>query len=92
MTTGRLEFAQFLKAIEIQKQVETKEGAEADLLDAFVAMGGNKDTTGTIEATKLAKVIKDDFGLKIKIDELLHELDTNNNGEVNYEEFKFLFC
>jgi calmodulin len=87
---GRLEFSEFLKAVELQKKVEQKQDKESDLLGAFVAMGGNEDMTGVVDAQRLAKVIKEDFGLTIKIDELLHDLDTNNDGQVNYEEFKFL--
>lgn len=87
---GKLEFPEFLKALQLQKKNERKRDAEADLIDAFVAMGGEKDKSGFISAESLHKVIKDDFGLTIKIDELLDDLDTNNDGFVNFEEFKTL--
>jgi len=87
---GKLEFPEFLKALQLQKKNERKRDAEADLVDAFVAMGGNRDRTGFINAESLRKVIKDDFSLTIKIDELLDDLDTDDDGFVNFEEFKTL--
>mmetsp|Transcript_7636 Transcript_7636/g.14466 ORF Transcript_7636/g.14466 Transcript_7636/m.14466 type:complete len:177 (+) Transcript_7636:42-572(+) len=87
---GRLDFQEFMKALSLNKKLERKPDAEKDLVDAFVAMGGKADKSGFINAEQLRKVIKDDFGLTIKIDELLDELDSNNEGFVNFEEFKTL--
>ena len=42
-------------------------GDESDLVDAFVACGGNADKSGSVETEKLVKIIKDDFGLTIDI-------------------------
>lgn len=88
--TGRLEFAEFLRALQIQKRKERNKEAENDLVHAFVAMGGNADRTGFINAESLRKVIKDDFGLTIKIDELLDDLDSSSDGFVNFDEFQLL--
>lgn len=87
---GKLEFSEFLKALQMQKATEKKADAEDDLVSAFVAMGGKDDKSGFINAETLRKVIKDDFGLTIKIDELLDDLDTNSDGFVNFDEFKIL--
>lgn len=56
-----LDFKDFLRAIAIYKIIE-EENEEDDtckyfimiqLVDAFVAMGGNSDKTGTVDANKL---------------------------------------
>lgn len=37
-------------------------------MDAFVAMGGNPDKSGTVDATKLIQIIKSDFKMTIDIE------------------------
>jgi len=44
--SGSIEFPEFLKVIEAQKEAATAQNDESDLIDAFVAMGGNADKTG----------------------------------------------
>jgi len=88
--SGTLEFNEFLKALQMQKRSMRKHDSESAMVEAFVAMGGKPDRTGFINAESLRKVIKDDFGLTIKIDELLDDLDSNNDGFVNFDEFKSL--
>lgn len=87
---GKVEFAEFLKALQLNKKIEKKPNSEQDLIDAYVAMGGKADKSGLINAEQLSKVIKDDFGLTIRIEELMEEQDFNNEGFVNFEEFKQL--
>ena len=50
------------------------------LVDAFVAMGGNADKSGTVDATKLIQVciiiiqiIKSDFKMTIDIEVKMHK-------------------
>lgn len=88
--TGKLEFPDFLHALQMQRKNESKEENKRDLFAAFCAMGGEADGTGSINAEQLRKVIKEDFGLSIKIDELIDDLDANNDGFVSFEEFKTL--
>ena len=38
------------------------------LVDAFVAMGGRPDKDGQVDATKLVKIIKDEFKMTIDIE------------------------
>jgi len=89
--TGCIDFNQFLKAIQLQRDLEKRLDNEADFLAAFVAMGGHPDRSGTVSSDKLRRVIKDDFGLTFKIDELLEDLDSESDGALNYQEFKQLF-
>ena len=38
------------------------------IVDAFVAMGGNTDKSGTIDANKLIQIVKTDFKMTIDIE------------------------
>lgn len=88
--TGKLDFGDFLRALQHQRKNETNDSDKKDLLAAFVAMGGNHDKTGSIDSELLRKVLKDDFCLSIKIDELIEELDTNQDGQISFGEFEAL--
>jgi hypothetical protein len=60
-------------------------------LALVVVQGGGADRSGSVSSDKLRKVIKEDFALTFKIDELLEDLDTESDGLLNYSEFKQLF-
>ena len=55
-------------------------------VDAFIALGGNADKTGNVQADKLRGIIKE-FGLTIDIDRLIREVDTDHSGLIDYQEF-----
>lgn len=63
---------------------------DQDMVDAFVAMGGNEDTTGHVDAHKLIEIIKKEFELTIDIEGLIREIDTDGSGEIEFGEFKNL--
>lgn len=44
---------------------------ELDTIDAFVALGGEPDKTGYIDTQRLIQVVKDEFGMTIKIEKLI---------------------
>ena len=44
---------------------------ESELLDAFVAMGGEPDGEGCVDARKLIATIKDEFEMTIDIERLI---------------------
>jgi hypothetical protein len=56
-----------LKAIAFWKVLEEQK-EENDLVDAFVAMGGNPDKSGWIDAKALIKTVKKEFELTIDIE------------------------
>ena len=68
----------------------TRETDESDLIDAFVACGGNADMSGSVETKKLTKIIKDDFGLTIDIERMIDMIDKDKSGKIEYDEFKAL--
>jgi len=89
--TGEIEFAEFLRAFEKQRGVNVDLEDELDTIDAFVALGGNEDKSGFVEQKKLMSVVKDEFGMTIKVDRLIEELDKDRDGKLSYEEFAALF-
>ena len=56
-------------------------------VDAFVAVGGNPDTSGTVLKRTIEEAILS-FDLKIDIQEFLDQISSN---ELTYEDFKSLF-
>jgi Ca2+-binding EF-hand superfamily protein len=87
--TGKIEFHEFLKVYE-QHQYASSEDDEQDFIDAFVAMGGNPDKSGSVQADELVRIIRVKFEMTIDIQKLIDEVDTDQSGEIEYEEFKAL--
>ena len=63
---------------------------EIELLDAFVAMGGEPDGEGCVDAKKLIATIKEEFEMTIDIERLIEEVDEDGSGEIEFDEFKQL--
>ena len=61
---------------------------ESELLDAFVAMGGEPDGEGCVDARKLIATIKEEFEMTIDIERLIEEVDEDGSGEIEFDEFK----
>lgn len=59
-------------------------------MDAFVAMGGEPDGEGCVDAKKLIKTIKEEFQMTIDIEKLIDEIDEDGSGEIEFDEFKAL--
>ena len=63
---------------------------EEELLCAFVAMGGQPDGEGCVDAMKLIRTIKEEFQMTIDIEGLIDEIDEDGSGEIEFDEFKAL--
>ena len=63
------------------KRENERGSSDADLLDAYVAMGGDEDGGGCVDADMLIKTIKEQFEMTIDIEALIKEVD-----EDGYEE------
>ena len=75
----------------IQEKRENEGGStEEELLEAFVAMGGQPDGDGFIDADKLIHTIKNEFEMTIDIENLILEIDEDGSGEIEFDEFKEL--
>jgi Ca2+-binding EF-hand superfamily protein len=88
--SGNIDFAEFLKVIENQKERAENFDDESDMIDAFVACGGDSDKGGHVTRDTLIKIIKYDFGLTIDIEDLINKVDTDGSGEIEFDEFKQL--
>lgn len=88
--SGSIDFGEFLKVIEKQKERATNYEDESDIIDAFVACGGNADKSGVVKRDTLVRIIKVDFGLTIDIEALIDALDTDGTGDLAYAEFRTL--
>ena len=74
-----------------EKEIQRLLGSdETELLDAFVAMGGEPDGEGCVDAKKLIQTIKDEFQMTIDIERLIEEIDEDGSGEIEFDEFKAL--
>nr|7K5B_R Chain R, Dynein light chain 4A [Tetrahymena thermophila] len=87
--TGLIKFSDFLNIYYKQKYANLGDD-DQDLVDAFVAMGGNADTTGSVDANRLIQIVKEEFEMTIDIVGLIREIDKDGSGEIEYEEFKLL--
>ncbi|CAE7398985.1 unnamed protein product [Symbiodinium sp. KB8] len=88
--SGSIDFGEFLKVIEKQKERSSHFDEETDFVDAFVACGGNSDKSGHVRRETLVKIVKEDFGLTIDIEKLIDDIDEDRSGEIEYAEFKQL--
>ena len=73
--------------IEVSRRVQSD---ETELLDAYVAMGGEADGGGCVDASKLIQTIKEEFQMTIDIEKLIEEIDEDGSGEIEFDEFKAL--
>ena len=87
--TGEISYAQFRHVIAEQKKNQSASNEE-DTLDAFVAMGGQEDGEGSIDAQKLINIIKNEFEMPIDIEKLINDIDEDGSGEIEYDEFRNL--
>ena len=88
---GEIEFVEFIKAFDKQKSGRASAEEEMDYIDTFVALGGQRDKSGNVDLAKLSKVVKDSFGLTIKLDKVIDDLDKDKDGKLTFPEFAALF-
>ena len=86
--TGYIKY-EFFKNLIAEKEVMRQLGSdESELLDAYVAMGGEADGGGCVDAKKLIQTIKEEFQMTIDIEKLIEEVDEDGSGEIEFDEFK----
>ena len=77
--SGSIDFGEFLKVVESQKNRAANLDDEHDMIDAFVACGGQPDKGGHVKRETLIRIIKHDFGLTIDIEELINKIDADGS-------------
>ena len=91
--TGYIKYSDFKPRImerEMAKALANNDDSE--LLDAYVAMGGDEDGGGCVDADKLIYTIKQEFGMTIDIEKLIEEIDEDGSGEIEFDEFRALLA
>jgi calmodulin len=86
---GEVDFGEFLEVVQNRK-LEALEDDGADLIESYVAMGGDADTGGCIQADKLREMVRK-FELAIDIEALIREVDTDGSGEIEFDEWAVMF-
>ena len=87
--TGQISKDQFKKVIAEQKKFQGASNEE-DTLDAFVALGGESNKEGSIDAAELIRIIKHEFEMTIDIEKLIEDIDEDGSGLIEYDEFMSL--
>lgn len=80
--SGGIDFVEFLRVIETQKEQAVKATDDSDLLDAFVALGGRADKSGQIETGKLIRIFNE-FELTVDIEKLIEEVRPLSGSNFN---------
>ena len=88
--TGIICYSDFKMRILDRELSKLKGSDESELLDAYVAMGGEEDGGGCVDAQKLIQTIKEEFEMTIDIEKLIEEVDEDGSGEIEFDEFKDL--
>ena len=88
--TGVVHYAEFKSRVLTKELARLVTQDETELLDAYVAMGGDADGGGCVDATKLIDTIKNQFQMTIDIEKLIEEIDEDGSGEIEFDEFKEL--
>ena len=77
--TGQISKDQFKKVIAEQKKFQGASNEE-DTLDAYVALGGEPNKEGFIDAAELIRIIKHEFEMTIDIEKLIEDIDEDGSG------------
>eukprot|EP01012_Entosiphon_sulcatum_P057950 TRINITY_DN81846_c0_g1_i1.p1 TRINITY_DN81846_c0_g1~~TRINITY_DN81846_c0_g1_i1.p1 ORF type:complete len:540 (-),score=55.73 TRINITY_DN81846_c0_g1_i1:44-1663(-) len=82
---------EFLTIAQREKEcfLQRCQDVQRDLVDAFVAMGGEPDGGGEVDARRVKQACLS-FQLTIDVDRVLHELDRDGNNTLDFGEFAHL--
>ena len=85
--SGQISFFDFTKiCVKHKKELED----DTDVFAAFVAMGGGEDGSGSVDSEKLIDILKNQYDLTIDIEGMIKEIDQDNSGELEFDEFREL--
>ena len=86
---GKISYESF-KNLVLDKRASEKSSSTSELMDAFIALGGEEGGEGCVDADKLIQIIKHDFQMTIDIEALIREVDEDGSGEIEFDEFQEL--
>ena len=87
--TRMMTFENIIQVVEHIRKIQNKEN-DLDTIDAYVAVGGDEDKGGCVDAGTLIKIIKEDFEMTIDIEKLIQDIDEDGSGEIEWGEFRSL--
>ena len=90
--TGIITYSDFKMRILERELARLRGSDDTELMDAYVAMGGDEDGGGCVDAKKLISTIKEEFQMTIDIEKLIEEIDEDGSGEIEFDEFKALLA
>ncbi|KAK1745528.1 EF-hand domain-containing protein [Skeletonema marinoi] len=88
--SGSIDFGEFVKVVESQKKRAENFDDENDMIDAYVACGGQPDKGGHVRRETMIQIIKYDFGLTCDIEDLINKIDSDGSGEIEFDEFSLM--
>lgn len=93
---GRFSYRDFVVLLERLKTLHTKwlhklRGKELDddLLEAFVAVGGQSDSHGEVDLAKMREVVSE-FHLNVDLDKIVADMDNDGDANIDFSEFASL--
>mmetsp|Transcript_40065 Transcript_40065/g.80846 ORF Transcript_40065/g.80846 Transcript_40065/m.80846 type:complete len:150 (+) Transcript_40065:57-506(+) len=89
--SGTIDFAEFLQVIDYQKNNAGKDDGSMEIIHAFTACGGNPDKTGIVKCERVIHVVKEIFKLHFDIETLMKSMDEDEEGHINFEQFRSIF-
>ena len=82
--SGLISFFDFTKiVVNHKKDMED----DTDVYAAFVAMGGEEDGSGSVDAEKQIDILKNQYDLTIDIEGMIKEIDQDGSGTIEFREF-----
>jgi len=89
--TAGLSFENFQQLVQaLRSNEDARPASDASIVEAFVALGGNKDRGGQVSTELLRHVVRDEFALPIDIDKLIQEADLDGGGFIDFDEFSVM--
>lgn len=88
--SGSIRFSDFQRIYQKRRDCLIDGDDPGDVLGAYVALGGEEDGGGNIDADRLIDIIKNEFEMTIDIEGLINVIDKDGSGEIEFEEFQAL--
>ena len=86
---SHITFDDFLR-LQIKEKNRIVNEVDQDVLNAFVALGGNADLTGNIEIDKIENILTEIFDSSLHLDMLFKNMGKQKLATLNFYEFKAL--
>jgi len=90
--SGKVEFKEFLRVMANKAEVAKIKEKEKEFHDAFKLF--DKDGSGKISSSELRYVLTKTGSMKLsdeEVNEMIHEVDMDNDGMINFQELVKLF-